>query len=138
MRTILKGAEPASLAAHRRRPHADYEIYTDKDTLRQCLAREQRGLCCYCMSRIGPATEAMKIEHWHSRDEFPAEQLSYSNLLGACQGGIGQPRHLQHCDTRKGSSLLSKNPANAAHHIENAVRYEGDGRIRSENVEFND
>ena len=48
MRTIIKGAEPASLATHRCTPHSDYENYADKDTLRRHLVGEQRGLCCYC------------------------------------------------------------------------------------------
>ena len=26
----------------------------------------------------------MKIEHWHCQDNYPAEQLVYGNLLGAC------------------------------------------------------
>ncbi len=79
----------------------------------------------------------MKIEHWHSRVEFPGEQLRYSNLLGACLGGEGQPSKLQHCDTKKGNALLSKNPAEPAHRVEGFVRYEGDGRIASDDATFN-
>ncbi len=52
MRTILKGREPASLTEHRATPGADYDGYRDKDTLRAHLVAEQRGLCCYCLSRI--------------------------------------------------------------------------------------
>ena len=137
MRTITKEIEPASLATHRCTSHADYANYTDKDTLRLYLVREQRGLCCYCLSRIRPAGDAMKIEHWHSQDEFPAEQLDYSNLLGACLGGAGQPDEQQHCDTRKGNSLLSRNPANPAHRVEGFVRYEPGGRIVSDDAAFN-
>ena len=90
MRTITKGDEPASLVKHRATAHADYENYPDKDTLRSHLVREQRGLCCYCLSRIRPTADTMKIEHWHSQDEFSSEQLDYSNLLGACLGGPRQ------------------------------------------------
>ena len=59
-----------------------------------------------CMGRIhnGPAT--MKIEHWQCQRRHSAEQLNYRNLLGACLGGDGQPRHLQHCDTSKGDHDL--------------------------------
>lgn len=137
MRTIFKEGEPASLTTHRCTSHADYGNYRDKDTLRSQLFREQRGLCCYCLSRIRPAAEAMKIEHWQSQDEFPGEQLYYSNLLGACLGSTGQPNGLQHCDTRKGNSLLSRNPGNPAHRVESFVRYEGGGRIMSDDPAFN-
>lgn len=136
MRTIIKGSEPASLATHRCTPHADYENYLDKEALREHLVREQRGLCCYCLSRIRPDGEAMKIEHWHSQDDFPREQLDYTNLLGACRGGEGQPGELQHCDTKKGNRLLSRNPANPAHRVENLVRYEPGGRVVSDDSDF--
>jgi len=62
--------------------------------------------------------------------------LDYSNLLGACLGGTGQPDALHHCDTKKGNSLLSKNPANAAHRVESFIRYQGDGRIASDDAVF--
>ena len=137
MRTITKGDEPASLVKHRATAHADYENYPDKDTLRSHLVREQRGLCCYCLSRIRPTADTMKIEHWHGQDEFSGEQLDYSNLLGACLGDPRQPDALQHCDTRKRNRLLTKNPANPAQRIENLVRYEGDGRIVSDDTAFN-
>jgi len=137
MRTITKGPEPASLTIHRQTPHADYDNYTDKNGLRTALASEQRRICCYCMSRIHTDPLKMKIEHWHSQDCYPREQLDYLNLLGACRGGQGQPLHLQHCDTRKGNSDLQWNPANPAHHIETRLRYELDGSIYSDEVRFN-
>ncbi|MGO8698941.1 MAG: retron system putative HNH endonuclease [Limisphaerales bacterium] len=137
MRTIKKGVEPASLTQHRLTGHADYENYADKDGLRRQLVREQRGLCCYCLSRIRPVADAMKIEHWHSQDGFPDEQLDYSNLLGACLGGAGQPNVLQHCDTKKGNSTVSKNPAEPARRVETFLHYEGDGRIVSDDTSLN-
>lgn len=138
MRQIVKGTEPASLAAHRRNPPCNYDNYASKDELRDALVTEQRGLCCYCMGRIhnGPAT--MKIEHWRCQARHPGEQLNYRNLLGACLGGHGQPAHLQHCDTRKGDRDLQWNPADSAHHIETRVRYELDGSIHADDAVFND
>lgn len=136
MRTISKGNEPASLVAHRSTAHADYANYADKETLRTHLVREQRGLCCYCLSRIRPSGDSMKIEHWHSQEKFPHEQLDYSNLLGTCRGGEGQSGEQQHCDTKKGNRRLSRNPANPAHRVEDLVRYEPGGRIASDDVAF--
>jgi uncharacterized protein (TIGR02646 family) len=138
VRQIGKNAEPASLTAHRQTPHCDYDNYGPKDDLRHALVTEQRGLCCYCMSRVHNGPTTMKIEHWRCQSRHPAEQLNYRNLLGACLGGDGQPPHLQHCDTRKGDRDLQWNPADATHHIETRVRYELDGSIHANDAVFND
>jgi uncharacterized protein (TIGR02646 family) len=135
MRAIHKGREPISLTQHRASSHASFNNYADKDSLRSSLTAEQRGLCCYCLSRI-PGASGMKVEHWHSQANYPDEQLDYDNLLGACLGNEGQPPSRQHCDTRKGDRDLWRNPANPSHRIEDFVRFEGDGRITSDNAEF--
>jgi uncharacterized protein (TIGR02646 family) len=136
VRSITKGDEPNSLTEHRARQYSDYGNYQEKDELRTALVREQCGLCCYCTSRIrGDA--AMKIEHWRSQANFPNEQLDYRNLLGACNGGEGQPLWLQYCDTRKRDLGLKWNPANPEHRIETRVRYDPDGTIRADDAEFN-
>ncbi len=137
MRAIVKSCEPPSLTAHRQTPGCNYENYPDKDSLRDALVREQRGICCYCMGRIYNDSRKMKIEHWRSQSRYRGEQLNYRNLLGACLGGHGQPRHLQHCDTRKSELDLQWNPADPAHHIETRLRYEVDGNIRSDDAGFN-
>ncbi len=137
MRTIVKGSEPISLMQHRSDPHANYDNYTDKETLRDFLVKEQRGICCYCLSRIKAIAGKMKIEHWHSQANYPDERLVYSNMLGACMGGEGQPGLNQHCDTYKGEKNLTLNPANPLHRIENRIRFLPDGQIYSDNANFN-
>jgi len=136
MRTILKGREPRSLTEYRLTPGADYDDYRDKETLRECLVREQRGLCCYCLKRIRAEHGSTKIEHWHCQARYGAGQLDYSNLLGACMGNEGSAGRDQHCDTRKGNRDLSRNPANPAHRAEDIVRFLGDGRISSSDSVF--
>ena len=136
MRAITKGPEPVSLTQHRQTPQSDYDNYLQKADLRHTLVTEQRGLCCYCMGRIHNGPTTMKIEHWKCQARYPAEQLTYRNLLGACLGGQMQPGHLQHCDTRKGDKELQWNPADPAHHIETRVRYEVDGSIHSDDAVF--
>ena len=136
MRRIVKRPEPASLTQHRHTALADYDNYADKDALRAFLVAEQRGLCCYCLSQIRPEIGAMRVEHWHCRDNYLGEQLAYANLLGACMGNEGQPRKLEHCDKRKGNSDLSRNPADPACQIEELIRYKGDGTIVSDNEAF--
>jgi uncharacterized protein (TIGR02646 family) len=136
MRAITKGPEPPSLTAHRLTPHCDYTNYAEKDALRHALVTEQRAVCCYCVARISNAHDTMKIEHWRSQAVYPAEQLNYRNLLGACTGGKGQPPHLQHCDTKKGDRDLQWNPAEPLHHIETRIRFDPDGTIKSDEIQF--
>jgi hypothetical protein len=61
MRTIHKSHEPASLTEYRTAGGGHYEDYPDKDTLRTYLVNDQRGLCCYCLSRIRAESGTMKI-----------------------------------------------------------------------------
>ena len=67
MRATTKGNEPACLTQHRAAQHSFYHNYEGKDALRAALVAEQRGLCCYCMSRIVADSQKMKIEHWQSQ-----------------------------------------------------------------------
>jgi uncharacterized protein (TIGR02646 family) len=137
MRTIRKGDEPASLTEYRATGgERNYEDYPDKDVLRTYLVAEQRGLCCYCLSRIRAQPGAMKIEHWHAQAGYPAEQLDYSNLLAACRGNEGRSPRDQHCDTRKADRAISRNPANPLHQVEEMLRFGVDGRISSDDPIF--
>ena len=138
MRAIIKGPEPASLTAHRKKQHSDYDNYAAKNDLRHALVIEQRGLCCYCMGRIRPLVGSTKIEHWKCQAHHCGEQLNYRNLLGACLGGHGQPARLQHCDTRKGNRDLKWNPAKPAHRIETRLRYELDGSTHACDANFDE
>jgi len=131
MRAISKQLEPPSLAQHRATAHADYDNYADKDTLRAQLVFEQRGLCCFCGGRIVADANRMKIAHWMPKTPYPQFQLDYWNLLGACRGNEGQPRSKQHCDTHQGDDLLSRNPANPDHRIEEFIHFLPDGAITS-------
>ncbi len=132
MRAITKLPEPRSLVQHRATAHADYDNFSDKDTLRTQLVEEQRGLCCFCGGRIRASQGGMKIAHWMPRTPFPEHQLDYWNLLGACLGNEGQPLERQHCDTHQGNSRLSRNPANPDHRIEESLQFLPDGTIASQ------
>jgi hypothetical protein len=66
----------------------------DKDGLRAALVRDQRGLCCYCMTRVEATGTRMKIEHWRCQSRNADLELAYSNLLAACLGGMVSPRRL--------------------------------------------
>jgi uncharacterized protein (TIGR02646 family) len=138
MRAIAKGNEPACLTQHRATAHSNYGNYSGKPALRVALVAEQRSICCYCLSRIVNDNQKIKIEHWQSQTSYPALQLTYANLLGACLGGKNGKPDQQHCDTRKGDKDLMWNPSNPAHAIETRVKYQNDGKIRSDDSAFDD
>jgi uncharacterized protein (TIGR02646 family) len=122
------------LTQYRQQADADYDNYDDKAALRQALVAEQRGLCCYCQSRIRATRQGMKIEHWQCQAAHPERQLDYSNLLGACLGGHGRPERDQHCDTRKRNSSLCFSVCDPAHPIERHIRFLGDGKISADDA----
>ena len=136
MKSIVKGSEPVSLLQHRQAQHSNFRNFEDKGLLREALVAEQRGLCCYCMGRIHPSSESMKIEHWRCQANYPDERLRYRNLLGACKGNETQPFKDQHCDTRKGDRDLRFNPAEPTHQVEAHIRYAVDGSICGNDPEF--
>ncbi len=149
MKSIAKFAEPVSLARYRANRTEDYtptyanlpeqELYD----LRNSLVPEQGGICCYCMGRIKPTGEKMKIEHWQaqSQDKYPARQLDYTNLLGACLGGEKRGRKsdpkTHHCDTRKRDDDFCINPSAPNSNIESRFRYLRDGTIESDDEQLN-
>ena len=73
----------------------------------------------------------MKIEHCASQSQYPEGSLSYKNLLGACDGGEGEPNKLQHCDTHKGNTPLTINPVQVGD-CERLIRYTASGEVRSD------
>lgn len=138
MRAIAKGNEPACLTEHRAQPHSNFDNYEGKPALRAALVAEQRGLCCYCMTRIVADGQKMKIEHWQCQANYPLLQLKYANLLGTCLGGQGAKPEGQTCDNRKANLDLKWNPATVTHAIESRVKYRNNGEVRSDDQQFND
>jgi uncharacterized protein (TIGR02646 family) len=149
MRTITKGPEPATLHVFRAAPGATYDgkdFTPIKDDIRAALLRDQHALCCYCMRRISsekrphptnpnaPPVIQMKVEHWKSQDSYSALQLTWSNLLGACLGGMGAPPKDQTCDTRKGEDAITFNPLDLAH--TSTLSCTSAGRLLSSNPQF--
>ncbi len=131
MRQIDKGMEPRELTEYKRTENANYDDFRPKDCLRDALVAEQRGLCCYCMSRIRATEADMKIEHCISQEQCSALQLNYHNLLGACKGGQGKSKKEQHCDTAKGGQSLTFNPADPEWRLMEKIRFLGSGEIVS-------
>jgi uncharacterized protein (TIGR02646 family) len=138
MKQINKGKEPTSLLEHRKKTHANYDNYSEKDDLRESLVKEQGYICCYCMQRISPNAENMKIEHHQPQKKYPHKQLDYQNLLASCKGNDGGPKHLpRHCDTSKGEQEITINPADKSRNCEALIKYKSNGVIYSEDPTIN-
>ena len=139
MKYIKKGREPSSLTHYRKKKEAYFDGYPEKDDLRKSLLQEQKYICCYCMSRIvrkedvenSDLGQVMKIEHREPKNQKPKKQLTYRNLLGACNGKYGE---LQYCDTHKSqyddSRTLTINPTEII--CEEKVKFYANGEIYSE------
>jgi uncharacterized protein (TIGR02646 family) len=146
MKYIRKIKEPNSLTQYRQQQGAYYDGYPQKDELRDSLLKEQKYICCYCMQRIDK--KKMKIEHWFPR--FPktnlqeqieqlkikgqTEQLNYNNLLAACLGNEGEPKHLQHCDTYKGNTNIKINPVLQI--CESLIKFKANGEIYADDADI--
>lgn len=128
MKYIKKGTEPASLTQFRAGGGKDFDDYREKEELSWKLMEEQGSICCYCMQRIKPG--AMHIEHWKPQSGFPNQQLNYKNLLAVCNGNVGQPKHLQHCDSRKGNTEITINPTERQ--CESLVKFSTNGEVYSD------
>lgn len=147
MKSIQKRREPRALTEYRSKPDARYDgdaSFTPvKEQIRQQLVKEQGYLCAYCMRRIYPTSDQMKVEHWHSQEYHPQEQLNYDNLLGVCLGNQGQKPDQQTCDTRRGyesrkvDALLKYNPADLTCSIEQKIKYQR-GKIIADEADFDE
>jgi uncharacterized protein (TIGR02646 family) len=125
VRTIEKGMEPACLAGLRREAlrverdtgkpptGADWDPRDCGEPIRMALCYEQQGLCAYCMRRIRPRGDGMKIEHFVARSDDPRRMYDWDNLLGVCDGVIrgGSEGEIFTCDTARGDRPLHINPA---------------------------
>ncbi len=124
-----------------------YTNFREKEKLRQSLLKEQGHICCFCMRRIKNSNETTKIAHIFPQNPVSDEDkqrvekenldLNYYNMLAACDGGKGQPSHLQHCDTKQGNAILKIKPADSIKNCEKLIDYELSGRIYSNNLDIN-
>lgn len=147
MKQITKNQEPRSLVQHRaQRGSFENLPFDTKEELRNYLLSEQGHVCCYCMKRIPQSLNPeeieknfprSKIEHVKCQTKNPNDVLSYKNLLLACNGNHGSLKKIQTCDTCKGESDLSFNPASKERNIENFIKYKSNGEIFSDDATIN-
>lgn len=136
MRKIIKGNEPTSLTRQRNFDKTDYSGYEEKDELRVALVKEQRGICCYCMGRVYPVHDKMKIEHFLSYSGHPDLRLVYSNLFAACLGNMTATAE-EHCDTHKKSKEFHFHLCTSGN-IHADIKYKSNGVIFSSEETLNE
>ena len=132
---IKKGREPKSLTEYKKIINATYDGYRDKDDVRKALMDEQNGLCAYCMCKLKDVSD-VQIEHYIPQSECgeqPHLALSYTNMLGVCNGGTkscrdGGKERLT-CDAHRGNTPLTIDPWNPS--IIDKIEYLHDGTIFS-------
>lgn len=139
-----KGGAPARLTALAATPGTGWRGLgaPDKDELRAALVRDQGGLCAYCQRRISAEVKAdgrprMNIEHWAARSVYPALALTWTNLLGVCDGAAPSPPDLAgplkpHCDVGRGAQPLFLHPVEGqGPDPRQYLEYASDGRVRA-------
>jgi uncharacterized protein (TIGR02646 family) len=136
MISIVKDREPTSLQQYRLQPNAEYDgsqFTPVKTDIRTQLLKEQGYLCAYCMQRIVDHQFTTKVEHWHCQNNYPNEQLRYTNMLAVC---LGNTQGCLRCDTKKANYDIKYNPSEPTHRIASKIKYSG-GKIESTDAEFN-
>ena len=141
MKHIVKGKEPKKWEEFRNTPGADYQPIPE---LRQALYDEQGGICAYCMRRLFDEHDrehltSNKVEHVIPRETCNDAQarMDYSNLVLCCDGIIsGTAPDVTHCDTHKGSALISFKPTDEE--FIKTLSYSSYGKILSSNGRFNE
>lgn len=123
MLNITRLPEPPSLIAYRQQPNAEYDgpqFTPVKKHIRTQLLISQGYLCAYCMRRIIDDQLETKVEHWKCQDNYPQNQLDYTNLFVVC---LGSTQGNQHCDSSKGNQDITINPASSIKKVESLIKY---------------
>lgn len=105
MRYIEKMPEPVRFTEWKNAANDDWVPSFDnmasdvKEKLKASLIKEQRGICCYCESKL--IKNDSHIEHFRPQERFQELSLDYNNLFCSCQSNLkkGDPRH---CGNAKG------------------------------------
>ena len=127
MKRIDKSTEPGFWIEFRRK--SKFRTYDELDEtpegreirskLRHALFTEQKGICCYCCSRL-KETESHN-EHFRPQSRYPQESLDYGNIFCSCNEG-------NTCGTMKADSTYRiVSPAEPT--PESHFAYQLDGKI---------
>ena len=66
----------------------------------EALKEMSHNKCCFCETELGTQARALQVEHFHYKDDYPDEVVSWNNLLPACS----------QCNSNKGTIDTYKLP----------------------------
>lgn len=120
---IQRSAEWKATASYDTATIRDYFNQLPKQDIRDSLAAEQKGLCAYCMRRLDSSSSHMSIEHWVPLSKNKDLALSYSNMLGVCDGGkasnSNRAKKVLCCDASKADdATMTIDPLNEEQYIQ--------------------
>ena len=72
----------------------------DKAYIKNALLKECNGKCIYCESRIGSGYKEMHVDHFHYKDKYVDEVVSWNNLNPSCP----------HCNKNKSTHDTYEDP----------------------------
>lgn len=55
-----------------------------KPFITEPLLEMSHNKCCYCETMLGTQARSMQVEHYHYKDKYPDEVVSWENLLPTC------------------------------------------------------
>ncbi|HMP31345.1 MAG TPA: TIGR02646 family protein [Saprospiraceae bacterium] len=128
MKFILKGTPPTEFEAWKKQdqPTAWSQlgsnlpkkrekglVYYSKNQLRTALYIEQKGLCCYCNSKIENDYKTTSIEHVEPRmgDKITERIFDYNNLALSCDNRIEKLNSKDYyCDAKKQENTIDLTP----------------------------
>lgn len=97
----------------------------------QALARDQHGLCAYCMRafKVDKAGNyaAVRVEHYRAQSAPGVDPLDYANMLACCMGHLCAG--VDCCDQKKDGIPISLNPLDRQHPVSRCIRYAMDGAV---------
>lgn len=102
MKLLNRTAGPVYL--HQFRGGRDRWRAVDKELIWRCLSEMQGDFCAYCECSLN----RKHIEHFRSRDEFPALTFEWGNLFGSC--GDTKIGGWQRCGIYKDNGAGQYNP----------------------------
>ncbi len=77
--------------------------FDEKQSLREKLHVEQKGLCCYCCRKVTTHSNNVSVEHLQDKHQHRKLQFSYDNLLLSCLS-------TKHCNIAKQSRAIKMHP----------------------------
>lgn len=87
---IIRGVCPTELTPEVQRDKterfkADGSVVWNEQYIKDGLLRMSHGKCCYCECDVTKESNYVEVEHFHHKDQYKDEVVSWNNLLPSCK-----------------------------------------------------